>query len=179
MTTREIVLEMLNEVPKPDGYKMPAGASDAETAAFEGRTGLRTPSRVREWLKTVNGALIGPGGTYGIHPRETWLDIESFLNNFPEWVQHGWIPMAGDGTGNHYVVATETSREPTGAVFFIDTMALGDEPTYIVASDIWHFLRGLFSAEMGEDWWPFEEGPILEADPELVRYTDFNQPWNM
>jgi hypothetical protein len=64
-------------------------------------------------------------------------------------------------------------------VFFIDTMALGDEPTYIVASHIWHFLRGLFSAEMGEDWWPFEEGPTLEADPELVRYTDFNQPWNM
>ena len=79
MTTQGIVLSLLDQVPTPPDYQMPAGLSEPELARFEGRTGLTSPSSVREWLKMVNGALIGPGGTYGIRPRETWLDIESLV----------------------------------------------------------------------------------------------------
>ena len=101
MTTQGIVLSLLDQVPTPPDYQMPAGLSEPELARFEGRTGLTIPSSVREWLKMVNGALIGPGGTYGIRPRETWLDIESLLGEHVRWMELGWIPGVGDGAGNH------------------------------------------------------------------------------
>lgn len=175
--SREIVLDQLGRVPRPPGYELPGGASDADINQFEERTGTSLPSSLREWLKTVNGAMIGPGGTYGICPNDDYLDIETNLGRFPEWTRIGWLPVAGDGTGNYYVAATDASPQPGGSIHFVEAMESVEEPAFIVGSDMWHFLRGLFSRELGEEWWPFDERRTLKADPDLSRYTELTLPW--
>jgi hypothetical protein len=87
--------------------------------------------------------------------------------------------VAGDGTGNHYITVTEASSEPTGVIFFIDTVPLEDRPTYAVGSDMWHFLRGVLSTEIGEDWWLYDGIRTLEADTRLAQFSEYGLPWKM
>lgn len=174
---KQDVLSMMPRLKAPPGYEFPGGVSDFELRGFEERTGLLLPEELRDWLRTCNGALIGPGGVYGIRPREAWLDIESMLADFPEWQRSGWVPVAGDGNGDYYVMATRASSEAAGVVMFIEPMTSTDRPTFVVASDIWHFLSGLFSAELGERSWPFDERSTLDADPRLAEHASLGLPW--
>jgi SMI1 / KNR4 family (SUKH-1) len=154
------------------------GASGEKLRGFEARTGLTLPDEFRDWLGFCNGALVGPGGVYGVDPREGFLDIESRLADFPVWRELGLIPAAGGGTGDYFVVASAASSEPTGIVMFVEPVASFEEPAFAVASDTWHFLQGLFSAEMGEGWWPFDARATLDLDPALATHASVGLPWD-
>lgn len=151
---KQTVLSEIDRLPIPPGYSLPGGASQQRLDGFEERTGLRLPAETRDWLSVCNGALIGPGGVYGVRPREDWLDIESILTDFPSWQTRGWIPVAGDGNGNHYVASSAASPEPAGIIMFVEPLVNPANPSFAVASGTWHFLHGLFSIEQGETWWP-------------------------
>ena len=97
-------------VPAPPGYTMPAGASETAFKNFERRTGLQLTAPFRAWLAEINGAMIGPGGLFGVREPSDFLSIEKCLRMYPKWRELGWVPVASDGTGNYWVTAPGPGR---------------------------------------------------------------------
>ena len=66
---------------------------------------------------------------------------------------------------------------------FLDHEISLKEPAYIVASNLWQFLRFLLQAELDRlqnraSGWPFDEASVLKADPELARCgVNVPLPW--
>ncbi len=93
------------------------GASPGQLARLEKRLGRPLPEELAALLTICNGGAIGPGGIYGQRPENTFLDLPSILAMFPEWAEPGWLPVAGDGCGNYWVLLGD------GRVGFVDTMS--------------------------------------------------------
>lgn len=156
---------------------LPPGADDAEIAGLEIRTGLPLPPAFREWLKFTNGPVIGAGGVYGVQTGRSFTDIESFYDWYTEWRGKGWIPIAGDGCGDYYVIATREHNSQGRPVFFIDCHLDPLEPAYIVASNVLSFLRFYLRADLGERGWPFDRAKMLAEDPAIAEATTADLPW--
>jgi cell wall assembly regulator SMI1 len=93
------------------------GASSQELEDLERRLGRPLPAPLADWLRICRGAAIGPGGFFGNRSDRPALDIPACLELFPEWADKGWLPVAGDGCGNYYVLL------PSGQVGFVDTIS--------------------------------------------------------
>lgn len=173
------VLEMLMRLPAPPSELIPPGASAPQISACETRLGWKFPAKLRAWLLTCNGPCVGPGGVFGIAPLRKDLDIEGVLQLYPAWLTKGWIPIAGDGCGNYYVVAGRTESGGGEPVIFVDTANDDMAPAYIVGSDTWKFLRFLFKKELKESKWPFDREEVERADPEILAFHDLPLPWDI
>ncbi len=57
----------------------------------------------------------------------------------PEWAGPGWLPVAGDGCGNYYVLLGN------GAVGFVDTMKDPGQVGQQVAGDLLSFMTDLLA----------------------------------
>jgi hypothetical protein len=171
---REVVSQQ-TEVPEDPAP--PPGVSDEEIEGFIQRTGLVPPEALRQWLQFSNAPRMGPGFMQGIRPPHgDDYDIEQSLKFYPDWGEKGWIPVATDGFGNYYVLATTPDYGPGNPFFFIDTMADSTKPTYVVASDLWHFLWFLFRCDR---WWPFDKKKVLKKDPFLKNPYPVPRPWEV
>lgn len=168
---------VLANVPQPPGESLPSGASDAELNSFSDRTGIVLPNEFRQWLKFTNGACVGPGGLFGIRTALPFLDIETYFGMYPSWREKKWLPIAGDGCGNYYVIATQSEYGVGYPVLFIETFASSDLPAYIVASDLEHFLHFLFEKEIGNRTWPFDERTVTKKDPAILNFANVSLPW--
>jgi hypothetical protein len=106
-------------------------------------------------------------------------DAFDILEFHPEWVGFDWIPIAGDGVGNYYVLDASRKHIDRDAVFFVDSME--DEGlTYIAASSLLIFLESLLEKELGEKRWPFVATYVLSVDPDIMRIRDTNLlPWHI
>lgn len=93
------------------------GADVEDLDELERRLGHPLPPPLRQWLCICRGAAIGPGGFFGNHPDQPHLDIPSVRSLFPEWRARGWLPVAGDGFGNYYVLLR------SGQVGFVDAVS--------------------------------------------------------
>jgi len=171
------ISELLAEVPKPPGEGLPPGLADADLQAFSERTGIPLPPDFAQWLKFSNGPCVGPGGVFGIGTSRSALDIESYLTIYPAWKLKKWIPVAGDGCGNYYLLATQGEFGPGFPVFFVDTSASSNSPAYIAASDIEHFLIFLLEKELGRTRWPFDRATVAEQDPMVFHFQKVPLPW--
>jgi hypothetical protein len=87
------------------GDDEPVGASAAELAVLSDRLGRSLPLALRNWLSVCRGAAIGPGGVFGERPDRPSLDMAGIRDLYPDWRTLGWLPVAGDGCGNYYVLA--------------------------------------------------------------------------
>lgn len=67
------------------------------------------------------------------------------LAMFPTWRDSGWLPVAGDGCGNYFVLVT--SGELAGQVGFIDTIADPGSIESMEGRSLWVFLRRLLSQD--------------------------------
>jgi cell wall assembly regulator SMI1 len=177
ITLKDDVYRLLKEVPKPPDYELPRGATRENIRTFEEVTGLCVPAPLVELLLYTNGPVVGPGGIFGIAAARTDLDIETVLRQFPSWKSLGWIPVAGDGAGNYYVITVLPNKGKDHVVLFVDTHDNPEEAAYIVASNLWNFLHFLLSAETGERGWPFEPQKVLSEDPDLSAHDNFPMPW--
>jgi cell wall assembly regulator SMI1 len=171
------IKELLARVPRPPEDSIPGGVSDGDLAKLEKRLGFPLPDSVRDWLKVSNGPCVGPGGLFGVRPKRKHLDIESYFKMFPAWKPKGWIPIAGDGCGNYYVIPANQDFGKGFPVVFIDTGESADEPAYIVSSDIEHFLISLLECELGSEGWPFDERVVMRNDPHITRFRGVSLPW--
>ena len=145
MNFAEEVKRLAREVSRPPAAQLPAGATDEAAFAFEKRTGLALPPSLREWLEFMNSPCIGPGGLLGIDSPQSWLNIETVLQMYPSWRTNGWIPVAGDGCGNYFILNTSEH----GAVYFIDTARDANRLAYAVGSSLWSFLWFMLNRELG------------------------------
>lgn len=123
----------------------------------------------------MNGPCIGPGGLYGIRTERGSLDAIEIVAGYPTWISSGWLPVAGDGCGNFYVILM--SAHGGCPVGFIETIASTDQIAYVVASDLWHFLTGLLERELGDRDWPFMRDYVLRRDPKLAECKMAPLPW--
>jgi hypothetical protein len=171
------IQELLAKVPAPLGESLPEGVTDSSIDSFIHRAGLRVPADLREWLQLTNGPCVGPGGLFGIRTARDYLDMEFHLQLHPSWKHKKWIPIAGDGCGNYYIMPTNQEYGPGFPVLFIDTIKSGELPAYIVASDVEHFLVFLLQRELGNKAWPFNEKLVTEADPRIRDFVGLPYPW--
>lgn len=170
------LLAAARSAPAPPGYELPAGADDETLDAFERRTCLPLPAALRAWWGAVNGAQLGPGGLFGVRETDDFLSAERYLRLFPHWRASGWIPVAGNGLGDHWVTAPGP-RGDAGWVAFVDC---DDDPHRIrsyVASDVLRFLRFLLAQEQGEKRWPSDRDFVLAEDPALADVPEALAPW--
>jgi hypothetical protein len=169
----EVRAHVLTALLPPD-TTLPSGADEIEITAFSERTGMYVPNELWEWLSSFNGPLVGPQGILGIRPDEPFLDIESWLAQTPWWIEKGWIPIAGDGCGNFFVMDSKNQVGGTHPVYFIDCGVSRHIPDYIVASGLWPFLRFLLIhdriADEEERYWPHDRNRVLSEDPQLREY---------
>jgi hypothetical protein len=176
MDIRKEVLNLMERLATQKGVQaIPPGTGEVEIREFEARTGLSVPLAFREWLKVTNGARLGDG-VFGIGT-EAYLDIEETLRLYPQWLGKGYIPIAGDGCGNFYVIDSGNRQPPQCPVLFIDTISDPESPAYAAASDPWHFLYFYFARHLGETSWPFDKHAVLRIDPFLVEVTSAPRPW--
>jgi hypothetical protein len=171
MSIQDEVLDLIHRVPRAPEYQIPSGATEQNINHLSGSFGLYLPEELRQFLKLCNAPCIGPGGIFGVPPAPRHLLIESYYEIHPEWILQKWIPLAGDGVGNCYVLDTAYPLPDTAPVYFIDHEISFTEPDYIVASNLWIFLRFLLQAEMGVTGWPFNREFVLRADPHLQGYA--------
>ena len=88
---------------------------------------------------------IGPGGVFGQRPDTPDVDMVRRRNLFPGWAELGWLPVAGDGCGNYYVLVED------GTVGFVDTMKDPDRLDRQVASDLLSFMIELLAHDQEVD----------------------------
>jgi cell wall assembly regulator SMI1 len=176
---KDQVLTLLGRVPAPPEDSLPGGASEAKLQNAEAVHGITFPPKLREWLLTSNGACVGPGGLVGIGVVRDSQDLGAIFENYPTWKDKGWIPVAGDGCGSYYVVATHGEYGAGEPVLFVDVHETPDQPAFIVASNVWQFLRFLLSKEVDESRWPFNEVEVVECDPNITSFTNVSLPWNV
>jgi hypothetical protein len=119
----------------------PEGASSAELAALADRLGRPLPSALRTWLSICNGAAIGPGGVFGQCPGRRFLDMAEVRDRYLRWRELGWIPVAGDGCGNYYVLTAD------GTVGFVEAMSDPAALARHMAPDLLSFVTGLLAAD--------------------------------
>jgi len=107
------------------------------------------------------------------------LDVEGYLDTYPLWPDKKWLPVAGDGCGNTYVLIADPSDPLYLSVCFIDS-AEPDMISYIVASGIWYFIQFLIEKEKGEELhWPFDKEYVSSIDPDMLELEPTLLPWNL
>lgn len=162
------VLALLETVELPPDAGRWGGASHEQLSRLAEQFGRTLPEDLVAWLRVCNGVHAGPGGIYGADLGDgEFLDIGEVLIRFPEWRDSGWLPIAGDGTGNHYVVDTTREHLEAGGVYFVEATEESHELRYIVASRLVTFLEFLLLEDLGEDRWPFDEQFMRLKDPQI------------
>jgi cell wall assembly regulator SMI1 len=169
------VIDLLSTLQLPPGEKLPGGVDRATIAEAEARLGLAFPDTLRNWLALTNGPCVGPGGVFGVKTEKEFLDLEHVSGWFPGWRVRGWIPIAGDGSGNYYILVQINDDWP---VCFVDTTRNPDAISFVVASDLAQFLSALFAKEAGSNGWPFDRALVMARDPRIERFRGILPlPW--
>ena len=119
----------------------PEGASAAELARLSDRLGRSLPPLLKGWLSICRGAAIGPGGVFGQRPDRPGLDMVRIRDLSPEWQSLGWLPVAGDGCGNYYVLTGD------GTVGFVEPMSDPGRLGRQVSADLLSFMADLLAAQ--------------------------------
>jgi hypothetical protein len=176
---KQAVIALLPLLPIAPGDYLPSGATEEQLISFQQRMGIIGPTQLLEWLSICNGPCVARGGVYGIRRDRQFLDIETRLASLPSWCGNNFIPVAGDGCGSEYVLSV-TPVDGLHPVFFVDHEDDGvlEEPSYAVASSLWHFLRFLFREELGDEGWPFDSHKVLNEDAEILKVENRLLAWN-
>ena len=148
-------------------------ASDADLTELGVCLGFPVPSELAAWLRVCRGSTAGPGGLFGVGNTADGLNIDSYLTWFPEWLEEGWIPVAGDGTGNYYILDASKNGHPVG---FVEPSETVSEVQYFVASGLGVFLRELLVHEISRNRWPFDRNYVGRVDPAVLALEPL--PWS-
>ncbi len=137
--TLEVLRGLVAGAVRAPEEEAPQGAGPAELDSLQARLGCIIPPTLRSWLSVCRGAGIGPGGVFGPRPDRPSLDMAHRRDLFPEWAEQGWLPVAGDGCGNCYVLTAD------GAVGFVDNMKDPGRIDRQVAGDLLSFMTDLLA----------------------------------
>ena len=113
-----------------------------------------------------------PGCLYGTGNEQRWLNIAMFYDGFPQWRDKRWIPVAGDGAGNTYVI---DNHLPGAPVAFVEPMDSPNVLQFYVASEYLIFLRELLQDSISGTGWPFDADYVARVDPGIAELSPL--PW--
>jgi hypothetical protein len=171
------LIKLAKRAPAPPGQEL-VGASETEIQNLENEIARPLSPGFRSWLRAVNGTMLGPGGIFGIRNSRDTLSIIKYLNSYPEWKSAGWVPIAGDGLGNIWVVVPQGPDGGPDWVAFVD---VHEDPAAVdryFASSVPRFIEFLLRAELGETRWPIDREYDLEQDPPLSAASEEEAPWS-
>lgn len=175
MTKLDDVVSWLAKLELPPGERVPLGTVESDLDQAEERIGFKLPNSFRSWLTNTNGPCVGPGGIVGIGISRGLQDLESIYELYPNWRANRWVPVAGDGCGNYYVlISGEYDLVP---VVFVDVIENADKPAFVVASNLYQFLVFLFRRDLGESRWPFDKNEVIGTDPKILE-LGIALPWD-
>lgn len=174
----ENILNIVKKLEMPEDESIPMGASVTDLECFEKYWGEKLPDKFRKWMLACNGPFVGPEGIVGINKPRKCQDIFFLYSIYPEWKELRWIPIAGDGLGNYYVMVTGNEHGAGQPIVFIDTMSSRITPEYLVASDIFIFLYFFIDSELNKINWPFNSEQVVASDPEILRFKNVSLPWD-
>lgn len=143
------------------------------------KSGVMFPSDLITWLSCCNGVICGGGELFGVRNNNKKLDIPTIINLFDNWKKYGWIPIAGDGCGNYYILDSKNRKGSSGLVYFVDVCYDCEELDYVASSNLWSFLRFYVEREYGEDRWPFDKEYVLSRDPHIIECSNAPMPWDV
>jgi hypothetical protein len=172
------VMRLLEQSPRAP-EDVTTRASQQELDELQRYLGFDLPGRLLQWLTRCNGLTCGPGGLFGTGAARPSLNIEHILRIFPAWQERRWIPVAGDGCGNHYILDAGRRWLASSAIYFVDVMDDPNTPAYCVASDLPKFLTFLLEKEISGSGWPFDRDFVVARDAEILAIADpALLPWN-
>lgn len=165
--------EVLRLIPlaHPDPDELITGATERDLASLDQILGFDPPPELTEWLSVCRGSTAGPGNLYGVGNDHDWLNISDLYRTLPEFRAKRWIPVAGDGAGNFYVLDASLPTHPVGFVESIDGTEIIQ---FYVASGLLLFLREILTVEVSRTGWPFDRDYVKRVDPSLTLYP---LPW--
>lgn len=137
----------------------PKGAEPQELDILSVRLGCRIPRILRAWLTVCRGARIGPGGVFGQRPGVPGIDMVRRRNLFPVWAELGWLPVAGDGCGNYYVLTDN------GTIGFVDSMKDPGRIDGQVSGDLLSFMTELLAPDQDASRAGTDQPPSCCDDP--------------
>lgn len=141
----EALRELVAGAVRAPEEESPRGAGPEELTILSARLGCGIPPILSAWLSVCRGARIGPGGVFGQPPDTPLIDMAWRRNLFPEWAELGWLPVAGDGCGNCYVLTGD------GTIGFVDTMKDPGQIDRQVAGDLISFMIDLLANDQDAD----------------------------
>jgi len=174
--TIEELIDLARQVPAPPGQEF-TGAREEDIVALESEIDRALSPELRRWLRVVNGAMLGPGGVFGVRDVHDFLSIEKYLRIYPEWRTLGWVPIASDGVGNYWVTVPQGPDRSADWVAFVDTHENPGAVDRYVASSFLRFMRFLLKSELGETRWPGDKEYDLECDPALANVPEAQAAW--
>ncbi|HLO99918.1 MAG TPA: SMI1/KNR4 family protein [Fimbriimonas sp.] len=163
-----------------DWISSPATPPDAEAVAkrlrYEQELGFPFSPQLALWIDRFGADMLGPGGLSEVDESNDPQGLLVRTTAHPEWVEMGWVPVAGDWCGNYYVVDTKLPSEP---VYFIDSYEDVGVPAYVAASNFRLFVDLFSKHDRGElpFHWPFAKTDTLTLDPEL-ELISAPMPWD-
>ena len=140
-------------------------------------SGFALPDELRCWLYMCNVPRLNSYELYGVSSEYANLDIGERMKDHPDWSGHGWIPVAGDGFGNVYVLDTTFSTSTGHPIYFLDHELAYQEPQYVISSNLWSFLRILLKRENGEQY-RLTMDSIMVDDPAVLECISVPKPWD-
>lgn len=168
---------LLRELALPPGKRLPSGADESVIREMEISFGRKVPDELRALLTISNGPCVGAGGIFGFATADQHLDIKFYWSIFPAWRERGWIPVAGDGCGNYYVLVTGREFGAIRPVIFVEASVDADSGAYIAASGLRSFCKFYLKAGTGEKRWPYGDEYVIEHDPDVLRREEIALPW--
>ena len=140
---------------------------DAESLLrFEAEAGFPPQADWVQWLQICNGCALSEdfwvSSFYGVWDRpirQRDLDAARMLRRpfFAEWRRLQRIPIADDGCGNYLLLGQPFPGAPTSVVMFWDQANDYHEFEYVVATDLWVFLRAVLEHLDSKKGWPFNK----------------------
>lgn len=183
-TIRDKAIKLLRQEELKNKLEVFDPVDYIKLSQFENRYGISLDHNFKEWLSISNGSHAGGGGFYGIGHSKDSIQLNFVVH--PYWILSQWVPVAGDGFGNTYLIdCSRTSIR--GFVFFIDSHNNASKITYYVASNFWMFMYLMLVGESDnypdeneyEDLWPFNKDFVLSIDPAIKNAPYDLLPWNV
>ena len=154
-----------------------------ELLKFEKKNSVELLPELKEWLSVFNLSESSQIFThtpilYGFKEMQESFNLGRDLYYRYGWIQKNWIPIASDGCGNMYILGKIKPDIAETPVFFVDMISSAPEPDYVVASNLWYFLKFVFMQSIYEFsspekifFWPLEDlDEVLKIDKSLKNY---------
>jgi cell wall assembly regulator SMI1 len=167
--------------------KLNPGASEDAIRAAQDKLKVVFPPSFTRFLRLWNGGEFGSDALYGIPPiTPHHLDITWYREEILDArdCPKSWIPIANDGCGNYFVIATEIPTVGAEcAIGFVDYSVSPTNITNYIATNYWAFLEFFIRLMAGDKDvihgapieppglrpWPWDEDWLAQNDPYLSK----------